>query len=250
MSSLKKCLFKTESPCVHKVVPMVVSPFPTLPSPTMTPCVSCGPAYLPHSLGCGAPLPTFLRISPHSQPSSSTQKWSSNPQCQCSALTQVSQAMVSWGVVLMVFVALSLLCPLSPATALFSWGFEIPPSSVLIPLSVRWLPRIQIPFLFHSSLSGVLAPSQLLFLFSLLFSSLSLPVFSYLYLPLFSLLFYPVMEGFLQFLVFWSFLLIFSSCNVKIIIHIVFFFLMCLWEKVRAMSYSSAILIHPPRDGI
>ena len=51
---------------------------------------------------------------------------------------------------------LSLCCALLiPAAVLFS-GTEVLPSQ-LMSLSVRWLPRVWVPF--HSSLSGVLVPS-------------------------------------------------------------------------------------------
>ena len=35
----------------------------------------------------------------------------------------------------------------------------------------------------------------------------------------------------------------FSRCSVSNDLHVDFFFLMCLWEKVSAMSYSATVLI-------
>ena len=59
---------------------------------------------------------------------------------------------------------------LSLAAGAFLWSFEVPPSW-LISLSVRWVPKVQVPLLFHSSLSGVLVPSWFL---SLYFCSIQL----------------------------------------------------------------------------
>ena len=109
--------------------------------------------------------------------------------------------------VLMVCAALSLLFPPLTSCCASLWGFEAPPH--LADLPVR-NPKVWIPFLFHSSLSGVLVPSWLLF--SLLF--------------LFFLLFYPVMwRVSCPFLEISGLLPVFSRCSVWIILHVDFFFL-------------------------
>ena len=48
--------------------------------------------------------------------------------------------------------ALSLLFLPQSSCCTFLWGFDVP-LSWMISLSLRWLPRVQIPFLFHCSLS-------------------------------------------------------------------------------------------------
>ena len=58
-------------------------------------------------------------------------------------------------VVPVVCVGGSLLCPSQSSCCAFLWGFEFSPFW-LISLSVRWLPWVWVPFLFHSSLSGLL----------------------------------------------------------------------------------------------
>ena len=70
--------------------------------------------------------------------------------------TQVSQADLCQVVVPMVCVLLSLLFPPQMSCCTFLQGFEAPSPSWLISPSVRWPPMVQIPFLFHSSLLGVL----------------------------------------------------------------------------------------------
>ena len=100
-----------------------------------------------------------------------------------------------------------------PAAELL-WGFEVPTS--LLISSVRWLPRVWVPFLFHTSLSGVLVPSWFL-------SSLSLFFFPFCSTQLcggFLALFGGVK----------TLLPVFSRCSVQIVLHEVLgFFLMCLW---------------------
>ena len=127
-----------------------------------------GPGLLLNTLGCGviahgAPLPRSLRLCPHSQPQSSLQNRPPKPKSQCPAPIRVSQAVLSQAVVLMVCVALSLLCPPQSSCCPFLQGFgDPPPPSQLISPSVRWPPRVWIPFPFHSSLSGVLVLSWFL----------------------------------------------------------------------------------------
>ena len=76
--------------------------------------------------------------------------------------------------------ALSLLCLPQSGCCVFLWGFEVPVYFQLISVSLSCPPMVQIPFLFHRFLSGVLVSYDAFFFF--LFS-LSLS---------FSLLFYPV----------------------------------------------------------
>ena len=78
--------------------------------------------------------------------------------------------MVIGVVVQMICVALTLLCPLQSSCCTFLGDFEVPLAQLISPL-VRWLPRIWVPFLFHSSLrnaSPILIPF-LSFSFFLLF---------------------------------------------------------------------------------
>ena len=89
---------------------------------------------------------------------------------------------------------------------------------------------MQIPFLFHSFLSGVLA-------------LILIPFFPLLSFFCFALLSY--VGGFLPFLEARDLLLVFSRCSVQIILHVDGAGVMNLWAKVSAMSYSSAILILP-----
>ena len=70
----------------------------------------------------------------------------------------VSQAVVSGPVVQMICVALTLLYPQSNC-CLFLGDFDIPPSQLISP-SLDCLPSVRVPFLFHSSLTGVLVPSH------------------------------------------------------------------------------------------
>ena len=86
-------------------------------------------------------------------------------------------------------------------------NFEAPPPSWLVSPSVRWPPRVRIPFLFHSSISEVLVPTWFPFF------SFSLSFFS----P-FVLLSY--MEGFSPFLEVWGLLPAFSRCFVQIVLHV------------------------------
>ena len=58
-------------------------------------------------------------------------------------------------VVQMIYVALTLLCPPRSSCYAFLHDFEVA-LACLISLSVSWLPRMWVPFLFHSSLSGML----------------------------------------------------------------------------------------------
>ena len=145
---------------------------PLLPStsPTMAPCFSCGlrpsPGFLlpchstPQPIAhCSSTLGTLLlslsgcphRAKPSPLPRTHTES-------QCPAPTRASQAMVSMEVVQMICPSLTLLYPPQSSFCTFLSNFEVPPSQ-LISLLVRWLPRMWVPFLFHSSLPGVLVLS-------------------------------------------------------------------------------------------
>ena len=112
----------------------------------------------------------------------------------------------------------------------FSLRFWVPLSQVSSP-SVRWLPRVHVPLVFHSSLSGVLVQSRFLF------SPFSLSLF-------FSLLFYPVMWR--VSCPFWRFK-VFCHHSVDVLCKSFYilmgFFCCCLWDKVSIRSYYSAILV-------
>ena len=78
--------------------------------------------------------------------------------------------MVSHVVILVVSEGISLLCPPQSGCCAFVWGFEVPSPSWLIFPSIKWPPMVQIPFLFHSSLTAVPVlilppPPAFLFLF-------------------------------------------------------------------------------------
>ena len=206
------------------------------PSPTMAPCLSCGPrpspgfplpwhstpqpiAHTPHPW-CTAPLP--LRLSPHSQP----QDWSPEPKSQCPAPAQAFQDVVSRLVVQMICVAVTLLCPPQSSCCTFL-DPEVPLSQLIFP-SVRWLPRMWGSFSPSQLHSAMLVLSW--FLFSLVFFFRS----TQLYQECFALF------GGLS-----------SPASIQLMFYVSHFtwrcvFLMCLWEKVSVTSYSSAILPCPP----
>ena len=79
----------------------------------------------------------------------------------------------------MVCASLTLLFGSQTCCCAFLGLLEFPPTQLIFPL-VRWLPRVWVPFLFHSSFTGMLVPSS--FLFSLFFSCV-LPSFVKSFLP-------------------------------------------------------------------
>ena len=162
------------------------------PSPTMAPCFSCGPRPLPRfpQLWSSAPQPMLHHsLAPQAvstqptlvlSPELTSRTWVSVP----SPNPSISGCDVWGGGADDLCSSYSALPPQSSCYP-FLCNFEVPPSW-LISLLVRWLPRIWVPFLFNSSLSGVLVPSWFLFSFSLsLFFPFVLPSY---------------MEGFLPFL--------------------------------------------------
>ena len=123
---------------------------------------------------------------------------------------------------------LFLLCLPQSSCCAFLCGFEVP-LSWLISSPIRFFPRMCVSFLFHSSLSGVLVLSCFL----------SLPFF-------FFLLFFPVIWR--VSCPFWRFN-VFFQCSVDVLcksFYMYMVFLLCLWEKVSAMSYSSTIFFFFP----
>ena len=128
-------------------------------------------------------------------------------------------------VVKIIFVALILFCYSQSSCCTFLGNFEVPPTWLIFP-SVRWLPRMCIPFFFHSSLLGMLVPSWFLFPLSLFFfCSTQLCQRS---------------------------LALFGSLSSSASIQLMFcashsicrcVFLMCLWEKLSVTSYSPTILL-------
>ena len=212
-----------ESPHVHKV-PMVASTTILSHFPTMVPCFLGGPR----------PLYCVLPVSPNPWPPQvvSTQPtlflslemtFKARVSAPSPRALQVPQAVVHGAVVPMFCAPLSLLCP--PQTSCtFLQGFEAPSLSWLISPSVKQPPG---------------ADSFPLSQFPLR-SAGPIPI---PFLSFFFCLFYPVMWRFSFFLgnlrSFASIQYVFcancSTCR--------FFFFMCLWEKVRSMFYSTAILI-------
>jgi len=116
---------------------------------------------------------------------------------------------------------------LSPSAALFSKALKS--LSQVISPSIRWLQRVWVPFFFQSSFSEVLVLSWFL-------PSLSLSLFfvfcsTQLY-----------MKGFLLFFGDWRSSASVQWTSVWIVLPVdFFFFLVCLWENVSTISYSSNI---------
>ena len=138
------------------------------PSPTMVPCLSCGSRPSPrfsllwrspsqlmayHSPAHGTLLLSPLGYLPTASPSPL-------PGTDLQSLTLSTQppAVVSGAVVQMICAALTLLCCSQFSCCAFLSDFEVPPTQLIF-LSVRWLPRVWVLFLVHSSLSGMLVPS-------------------------------------------------------------------------------------------
>ena len=135
-------------------------------TPIMLPCFSCRAqtssrvlvAVALCSLACDAPLPLpsgCLHIANHSPvPGSDLQSLTLSAQPPLKHL----RLWCSGTVVVIVCVALTLLCPPQCHCCTLLQNFVVP-SSQLISLSVRWLPSMWVPFLFHSSLSRALVLS-------------------------------------------------------------------------------------------
>ena len=159
-------------------------------------CTVCSPCRL---------IPGLLKWFLHSQPYSSPWKWPSKLESQHPAPVP-SKCLRLWCMEqwYQCSVRLSLyFAPLRPA-ALSSKALRLPLCPGWSPHQLSSLPG-QIPFLFHSSLSGVLVLSR--FLFSLSFS----------------VCFTQLCGGFLSFLEIWGLLPAFSRCSVQIVLHVDFF---------------------------
>lgn len=144
------------------------------------------PVLLPYSLSWGAPLSSSLKLFTCSQTWSFPEDGPSKSEPQCPISTQVSQAGLHQAVVQIICAAavLSLLRPPQTICRAFLLGFETPPLSQLIFPTVRGPPSVWIPFLFHSSLPGVLVPSWFPFsLFSLSFFCFVLSSYVGVFLP-------------------------------------------------------------------
>ena len=168
------------------------------PSPTIVPCFSCGPRPSPgftllwHSapqpIAQHSPAHGTLLLSPSgclhtANPSllPGIKFWSlslrAQPPPDCLRLW-CPWRWCSW------YLRLTLLCHPQSSCCTFFGDFDVPLSWLISP-SVRWLPRVWVPFLFHKYLSGMVVPSW--FLFSLSLSLFSFDLHSYV-------------EGFLLFL--------------------------------------------------
>ena len=119
----------------------------------LTAVILCSPA-------CGAPLPrpSGCLHTANTSPVPRTDLWSLGLSAQ-SPPKYLRLWFLGWWYRRSVRLSLSLLCPPQSSCCAFLWGFDVPSLSWLISLSVRWPPRVQIPFLFHSFLSGVLVLS-------------------------------------------------------------------------------------------
>ena len=96
---------------------------------------------------------------------------------QCPARTQASQSVVSVASVpgvQMICASLTLLFSSHTCSCTFLGVLEIPLTPLIFPL-FRWLPRMWVPFLLHSSISGMLVLTWFIF-FSLSFFLLFYPV--------------------------------------------------------------------------
>ena len=158
-----------------------LSSSPLSPSPTMVPCF-CGPrpppgfplpwSSTPQPVSHCSPAPDTLLLSlsgcshtANPNPLPGTDLWSPSfgiqPLPEYLRLCSIRK-WYRWSVQLSLYFAF-----LCPSAVLFSIGFEVPASWLISP-TFRWLPRMCVPFLFHSSLSGMLIPSW--FFLSLSFS--------------------------------------------------------------------------------
>ena len=166
------------SQCVQAIIPLMevwrctahahLWP-PLLPSPSMAPCFFGLPWPSPMLPGCSTPLP-FPSCCFLSANSSPLQKWPlkaepqhPNPACPGGL---VSQTRVCWEEALTIYGSLSLYFPSSEQLLHFSprlWRFSSASADLLT------FKGLQNPFLFHSSLPGVLIPFWFLFLSSLFF---------------------------------------------------------------------------------
>ena len=168
-----------------------------LSSPSFPPQQWCfaslgGLDFLQVSLSYGVPLPsswhTLVPQAVRTQPALTLSQELTSKACG-SALTHL-QSISGCGV--LESDTSSLWCSLcfalfSPAAVLFSEALR----SGVISLSVRYLPRVCVPFFFHSSLSGVLILVLIPFFFSFFFFfGFSLSLCLLLFFPL---LLYPVM---------------------------------------------------------
>ena len=131
-------------------------------------------------------------------------------------------------VVQMICAALTLLRCSQSSCCTFLGNFEVPLTRLIF-LSVKWLPRMWVPLLLHSSLSRMFVPSCFLISLSLFF-----------------LLFCPVMSR-----VFALFGGSSSSASIQFMFCVSHFtcrcvFLMCLWEKMSTTSHSSTFLLPSP----
>ena len=146
---------------------------------------------------------------------------------------QVIQAVVSQAVVQMIYATLTLLCPPQSNCSTFLSDFEVPPSCLISP-SVSWLSRVWVPYLFHSSILGMLVQSWFLF-------SLSLFFFCSVQLHQESLALFGGL----------SFLPAFSRCSMQIILHFrcVFFFNVCGRRWAWCLTPPPS-LFSPPNTGV
>ena len=170
--------------CTKNDTPVaVLSP---LELPRMAPCFSCGsrpgPGLIQHSFSFGAspPGPLSCFHLANTSPLPGTELWSPNVSV-CGRLGKYwASTDLLWSSFCFAFLTL--------AVVLFSKALKHPPCPGWSFPSVSFPPRVWIPFLFHSSLWGVLVPSWFLFFFFFLFFH-CLSCF-------FFLLFYPVMWWF------------------------------------------------------
>ena len=141
--------------CMHRERDSYGSP-PLLLSPSLVWHLAspAGPDLLPGSLGFGTPLPSLGTLLPSPSGCLHTASPSPPPGTDLQRLVLAPSPCLSilgcgvWAVVQMICAALT---PRSSHCA-FAGGFEFP-LFLLIPLSIRWLPRVWAPFLFLSSLS-------------------------------------------------------------------------------------------------
>ena len=134
------------------------------PSPTMVPCFSCGPRPSPRGVMAFyfPALGTLLLIPLGCLHTTNPRPLTRTDLLNLSLSTQPPpKPLRLWcpgAVVQMICVALTLLCPPQSSCCAFLSNFEVLLAQLISP-SVRGLPRIWVPCLLHSSLSGMLVLS-------------------------------------------------------------------------------------------
>ena len=157
--------------CAEKEVPMAVLPLLLSHSPRMVLVSLASPWLLLHFLSCGPPPlgPSGCFRTANPSPFFGTDLW-----IQASALSpHLSLRLWHTGHGPHLLCRSVFTLPCSDRQLHFSLRFKVPPSSQLISSPVKWPPSVQTPFIFYTSLSGMLVQSWFLFFSSSSLFSLS-----------------------------------------------------------------------------